>query len=77
MTDPLTLLRSGMDTMAIAKFLKTTEADVYNEIHRLKELPAKRKRDRAYSAKKFRKARRAKLRALSGGLIPYAGSEHA
>jgi len=39
----LQLLRSGMDTMAIAAYLrrddpKMTEAKVYNEIHRLRQL---------------------------------------
>jgi len=44
MTAPiLSLFRSGMDTMAIAAYLrrddpKMTEAKVYNEIHRLRRL---------------------------------------
>ena len=66
----LQLLRSGMDTMAIAAYLrrddpKMTEAKVYNEIHRLRQ----------FERDELMRSRREISERLNRGLIRHAGAE--
>lgn len=67
----LTLFRSGMDTLEIARLQGRTEAEVYNDITHQRQQERYREVSQEYQARYYLEVTKPKRRQL----IPYAGKE--